>query len=105
MDVTAKVTPGNASVRRTAALRFIVLIGFVSLFGDMTYEGARSIVGPFLGALGASAAVVGIVAGFGELVGYAIRLLSGYIGDRTGRYWTVTIIGYVLNLFAVPLLA
>jgi MFS family permease len=86
-------------------VRFIVLLGFVSLFGDMTYEGARSIVGPYLATLGASATVVGIIAGFGELAGYAIRLVSGYIGDRTGRYWTVTIAGYVLNLFAIPLLA
>jgi MFS family permease len=91
-------------MRRTA-LRFVVLLGVVSLFGDMTYEGARSITRPFLATLGASATIVGIAAGFGELVGYAIRLLSGYIGDRTGRYWAVTIVGYVLNLFAVPLLA
>ncbi|WGR91827.1 MFS transporter [Bradyrhizobium sp. ISRA435] len=77
----------------------------MSLFGDMTYEGARSIVGPYLAVLGASATVVGVAAGFGEFVGYALRLLSGYIGDRTGRYWTVTIAGYFLNLFAVPLLA
>ncbi|MGA7486919.1 MAG: MFS transporter [Xanthobacteraceae bacterium] len=86
-------------------MRFVVLLGFVSLLGDMTYEGARSVVGPFLVTLGASAAVVGIAAGFGELVGYGMRLLSGYLGDRTGRYWTVTIVGYILNLFAVPLLA
>src|SRR6266700_3918536 len=104
MDATASGKGRQESIDR-AALRFIVLIGIVSLFGDMTYEGARSIVGPYLATLGASAAVVGVVAGFGELVGYAIRLLSGYIGDRTGRYWTVTIIGYVLNLFAVPLFA
>lgn len=105
MDVTAQTTADRGPMRRAAAIRFIVLLGFVSLFGDMTYEGARSIVGPYLGTLGASAAVVGIVAGFGELIGYAIRLLSGYLGDRTGRYWTVTIVGYVLNLFVVPLLA
>jgi hypothetical protein len=70
-----------------AARRFVVLLGFVSLFGDMTYEGARSIIGPYLATLGASATVVGIAAGFGELVGYTVRLLSDYIGDRTGRYW------------------
>jgi len=102
--VTASANSGLKSIDR-AAIRFIVLIGVVSFFGDMTYEGARSITGPYLATLGASAAIVGVVAGFGELVGYAIRLLSGYIGDRTGRYWTVTIIGYILNLFAVPLLA
>jgi MFS family permease len=105
MDVVAQPTAVRTPMRRATAIRFIVLLGFVSLFGDMTYEGARSIVGPYLGTLGASAAVVGIVAGFGELIGYAMRLLSGYLGDRTGRYWTVTIVGYVLNLFVVPLLA
>jgi len=104
MDTTASASSGQKSVDR-AAIRFIVLIGVVSLFGDMTYEGARSITGPYLATLGASATIIGVVAGFGELVGYGIRLLSGYIGDRTGRYWTVTIIGYILNLFAVPLLA
>jgi MFS family permease len=104
MEATASARFGQKSIDR-AALRFIVLIGVVSLFGDMTYEGARSITGPYLATLGASATIVGVVAGFGELVGYAIRLLSGYVGDRTGRYWTVTIIGYILNLFAVPLLA
>jgi MFS family permease len=104
MDAVAAARSGQKSFDR-AAIRFVVLIGVVSLFGDMTYEGARSITGPYLATFGASATIVGIVAGFGELVGYAIRLLSGYIGDRTGRYWTVTIIGYVLNLFAVPLLA
>jgi len=90
---------------RDRAFRFILLIGVVSLFADMTYEGARSITGPFLGSLGASAVIVGIVAGAGELVGYGVRLLSGYISDRTRQYWTITIVGYAVNLFAVPCLA
>src|SRR6266705_6320857 len=71
----------------------------------MTYEGARSITGPYLAVLGASATVVGLVAGFGELVGYALRLVAGYLSDQTGRYWTITLVGYVINLLAVPLLA
>lgn len=61
------------------ALKFIILLGLVSLLADMTYEGARSITGPYLGLLGASAATVGFVAGFGELVGYALRFVSGYL--------------------------
>jgi len=77
----------------------------VSLFADMTHEGARSITGPFMALLGASGTVVGIVAGFGELVGYLLRLPSGYISDRTAKYWAITIIGYLLNMLAVPLLA
>ncbi|MGI6285573.1 MFS transporter [Neomoorella humiferrea] len=87
------------------AFKFIILLGIVSLFSDMTYEGARSITGPFLAVLGASGAVVGFVAGLGELLGYGVRLISGYLSDRTGKYWPITILGYILNLFAVPLLA
>jgi MFS family permease len=84
---------------------FVVLLGLVSLCADMTYEGARSITGPFLGTLGASGAVVGFVSGLGELVGYVLRLVSGYLSDRTRRYWLLTFIGYTVNLLAVPLLA
>ncbi len=87
------------------ALRFVVLLGFLSLFGDMTYEGARSVTGPFMLVLGASAAVVGTVSGLGELAGYGLRLVSGYATDRSRRYWTAVIIGYVINLLSVPLLA
>ena len=92
-------------ISKGTALKFVVLLGVVSLFADMTYEGARSITGPYLAILGASATAVGIVAGFGELIGYALRLVSGYISDRTGKYWTVTLFGYFINLLAVPLLA
>jgi len=88
-----------------SALRFVVLLGVVSLFADMTYEGARSVTGPFLALLGASASVVGVVAGAGELAGYALRIISGRITDRTHGYWPITITGYAVNLFAVPLLA
>jgi MFS family permease len=87
------------------AWRFIVLVGVVSLFSDMTYEGARSISGPFLSELKASAVVVGVVAGLGEFLGYALRLGSGYLADRLGRYWLITFAGYSLNLLAVPFLA
>jgi MFS family permease len=89
----------------TTAWRFIILLGIISLFSDITYEGARSISGPFLGELKASAVVVGVVAGLGEFLGYALRLGSGYLAERTGKYWPLTFWGYSLNLLAVPLLA
>jgi len=79
-------------------------MGVVSLFGDITYEGARSITGPYLGMLGATAGMVGLIAGIGEFSGYALRLLSGYCADRTRAYWPLTILGYGLIL-AIPLLA
>lgn len=84
---------------------FIVLLGFVSLFSDMTYEAARSITGPYLEILGASALIVGFIAGLGEFLGYALRLLSGWIADKTGKYWTLTIVGYAINLLSVPVLS
>jgi len=101
----AEADLAEATLPRQRAILFIVFLGIVSLFGDMTYEGARSITGPYLGMLGVTATTIGIVSGFGELMGYGARLVSGYVGDRSGNYWAVTIVGYVLNLFAVPLLA
>ncbi len=90
---------------KSTALRFVLLIGLVNLFADLTYEGARSITGPFLGMLGASAAWVGAVAGFGEFAGYALRSVTGYLADKTHRYWAVAFLGYAINMLAVPALA
>lgn len=86
-------------------MRFIVLLGIVSLLADITYEAARSLSGPYLAILGATGAIVGFTAGLGELLGYGLRLFSGLLSDKTRRYWTFTIVGYVVNLLAVPLLA
>ena len=80
-------------------------MGVVSLFGDMSYEGARGLVGPYLGLLGASALVVSISAGAGELAGYTLRLLTGWLADRTRAHWLLTILGYAMNLVVVPGLA
>lgn len=88
-----------------SALMFVVVIGVVSLLSDMTYEAARGVNGAFLAVLGASAVVVGVISGLGELLGYLVRLASGYAAAWSGRYWLVTGIGYVVNLFAVPALA
>ena len=90
---------------RQTALRFVVSLGIVSLFADFTYEGGRSIVGPFLASLGASAFFAGAVAGVGEFLGYAIRLFSGRYVDRTRKDWLVLSIGYIVNLASVPLMA
>ncbi len=92
------------SSQKTGALRFIVLMGVVSLFGDIVYEGARGVTGPYLALLGASASVVGLVGGLGEFIGYALRLFSGFMTDRTKAYWLFTFIGYGL-LVSIPLLS
>ena len=88
-----------------AGLYFVLLFGAVNLFADMTYEGARSVTGPFLATLGASGLIVGSVAGFGEFLGYALRLVSGQWADRSRLYWPITLAGYVVQMVAVPALA
>lgn len=95
----------SASESLKYATYFIILLGVVSLFADMSYEGAKSISGSYLKTLGATAAMVSLVSGFGEFIGYAWRVVSGRMTDRTGRYWTIVLIGYTMNLVAIPLLA
>jgi MFS family permease len=95
----------QATAAASAAFRFVLVMGAVSLFADMTYEGGASVNGPFLGTLGASAAAVSVVAGVGEFLGYALRSVFGYWADKSGRYWPLTFVGYVVNLFAVPAMA
>src|SRR5436305_11334342 len=92
-------------MKNRSALHFVVTIGIVNFFADFTYEGARGIVGPFLGSLGASAAVLGFVAGLGELMGYALRSVSGYFADKLHRHWVFAFLGYAVNMLAVPALA
>lgn len=87
------------------ALRFVLAIGVVNLFADMTYEGARGEVGAFLGHLGASGLIVGLIAGGGEFVGYVVRVFSGTVADRTGKHWLQVWIGYAINMLSVPALA
>jgi len=89
---------------KNLALEFILLFGLVSALGDITYETGRGISGPYLAFLGASAATIGLVSGFGEFLGYALRLVSGYLASRTRAYWVATYIGYGL-LLSIPLLA
>ncbi len=100
-----KVIPIFKAISRRTALRFVLLIGVVSFFADFTYEGARSVTGPFMAVLGASGAVVGVVAGLGELLGYGLRLVSGGLSEKTGKFWPIILFGYLIQMAAVPLLA
>ena len=86
-------------------MMFIVLFGIVSLFSDMTHEGASSIRGAYLSLLGASAGAIGFVSGLGELIGYSMRYVFGRLTDQTKRYWPMVILGYVLDIIAVPALS
>ncbi|MDW8067238.1 MAG: MFS transporter [Aquificaceae bacterium] len=89
---------------KNRAYRFIFLMGLVSLLADFTYEGAKGIIGPYLAHLGASALLISIISGLSELAGYWTRLFSGFVSDRFKSFWGITLLGYALNLFSVPLL-
>jgi predicted MFS family arabinose efflux permease len=91
-------------MKNRSALHFVLIIGVANFFADFTYEGARGIIGPFLGSLGASAAIVGFVAGLGELMGYGLRSVSGYLADRSHKHWAFAFVGYAINMLAVPAL-
>jgi MFS family permease len=94
-----------ADIDRKAAIRFIICLGVVSMFADMTYEGAHSVIGPLLSDLGSSAVQVGLIAGVGEMFAASLRLFSGRLADKTRAYWTIAIFGYAINIVVVPALA
>jgi MFS family permease len=104
MTVVAALQRGDATRTALRPWHFVLWLGVVSLLADMVYEGARSIIGPYLATLGASAAVVGIAAGAGEFIGYGLRVVSGYLVQRSRHYWAWTITGYALTVFSVPLI-
>lgn len=95
----------DSKKKLSQAMVFVLLFGIVSLFSDMTHEGASSIRGVYLSLLGASAGVIGFVSGLGELIGYSMRYVFGKLTDKTKKYWPMTILGYILDIIAVPALA
>jgi MFS family permease len=97
--------PSVAPAERRWAIRFILCFGLVSLFADMTYEGAHGSIGPLLDNLGASVAAVAVISGLGEMIAASLRFFSGRLADRTRAYWTLAVSGYALNVLAIPALA
>lgn len=96
---------GPVKTGKRSAFAFILLMGLVSLFSDMTHEGAASIMGNYLNLAGASVAAIAFISGFGEFIGYSLRIITGVFTDKTKRYWPITIMGYVIDCMAIPALA
>lgn len=92
-------------LKMTNAIIFIILMGIVSMFSDMTHEGAKSIYGAFLQLLGASPKTISLVSGFGEFIGCSLILLTSYIENITKKFWLFTYVGYIINVLAIPALA
>ncbi len=103
--MTSGLRTPHSGPNRLSPMRFVLVFGLISGLGDFVYEGARSIIGPYLATFGASAALVGIITGAGEAVALVFRLFSGRLSDRTGRHWAISITGYAITMVSVPLLA
>jgi MFS family permease len=103
--LSIQIMQNHRSSIASSAFAFVLTMGVVNFFADMTYEGGAAINGQFLATLGAGAAAVSIIAGLGEFLGYTLRSVAGYVADKTGRYWIVTFFGYALNLLSVPAMA
>jgi len=97
-------SPDTRQKVRDLSMRLILLLGVASLLGSLVSNGARSVTGPYILLLGGSAAIVGLVAGSGEFIGYALRSATGAYVGQSHRYWKVAMTGYGL-LAAIPLLA
>jgi len=94
---------GHSLLNTKNAYVAILLLGIVSLLGDVVYEGSRGIVTPYLEFLGASAFAIAFFGRFGEFLGYALRLVSGRLADTTRAYWIFIFLGYGL-IVSIPLL-
>lgn len=94
----------NDKAKKKLALTFIAVLGVISFFSDFTHEGARSIYGQYLKVIGVSAFLISFTSGLGEFIGQALRIVTGIIADKTKKYWLMMIIGYGVNLLAIPLL-
>ena len=104
-SVNEGLDSASKSRLKSSATRFVLMVGIMSLFADFTYEGSRSILGPYLSFFGLGGTAISIITGVGELVGYGLRPFSGRAADTTKRFWPITIFGYVIQMVAVPLLA
>jgi MFS family permease len=93
-----KTTPGYRK-----AMLLVIMFGLISLFSDLVYQSGRSLNGPYLSQLGANAALVGLIAGVAEFFGYALRLVTGALVDRSKAYWAFTLAGYGM-VASVPLM-
>ncbi len=83
-----------------------LLLGLVSLFADIVYEGGRSVSGAYLAEIAAPAIAAALI-GVGEFLGLVFRLISGYIASTRGSprvLWGSTLLGYLLTALSIPVI-
>ena len=89
---------------RPAIPRTIWVLGFVSLFMDLSSELVHSLMPIFLvGTLGASVLTVGVIEGIAEATALLVKVFSGAISDFVGRRKGLMLLGYGLAALTKPL--
>jgi MFS family permease len=86
--------------------RSVWMLGFVSLFMDVSSELIHSLLPVFMvSSLGASVVAVGIVEGIAESTALIVKVFSGAISDYLGKRKSLAVIGYGLGALSKPLFA
>ncbi len=86
--------------------RGVWVLGFVSMFMDISSEMVHSLLPVFMvSTLGASVFAVGLVEGVAEATALISKVLSGTLTDFIGRRKELTLFGYGLGAVSKPLFA
>jgi MFS family permease len=86
--------------------RGVWMLGFVSLFMDVSSELIHSLLPVFMvSSLGASAFAVGVIEGIAESTALIVKVFSGAISDYLGKRKSLAVIGYGLGALSKPLFA
>jgi len=86
--------------------RGVWILGFVSLFMDISSELIHSLLPVFMvTSLGATALMVGVVEGVAEATALIVKVFSGTISDWLGKRKGLTVLGYGLGALSKPIFA
>ncbi|MGK9168792.1 MFS transporter [Inquilinus limosus] len=89
---------------RAAIPRGVWMLGFVSLFMDVSSEMIHALLPVFLlTTVGASAAVIGLIEGIAEATASIVKVFSGVLSDWFGRRKLLAVLGYGLGALSKPL--
>ncbi len=78
----------------------VLLLGLVSFFADISGEMMTPVLPLFIAALGGSSIVIGFIGGLGDAVANIVKVISGYLADKTRRRKQLIAVGYGIPFFA-----
>ena len=95
---------GKSAAPHAPIPRAVWMLGFTSLFMDMSTELIQSLLPLFMvSVLGAPIALVGLIDGLAEATASFTKILSGAISDQLGKRKALALAGYGLAAISKPL--